>query len=130
MSRSCFTALCTRRILFHFRQPPHCQRATYNSVLIHQVSPLTRTVKKRTCAKIWIDHFIVTGDRHKGDYVMTIRSWAGAGAVALASALVCGWSAGPAMAKCRQRASQRQLPTLSYPLSLRGNAGDYSIRLR
>ena len=57
---------------------------------------------------------------------MTIRSWAGAGMVALASALVCGWTAGPAMAKAAPPASSTQTnassTNLSYPLSLRGNA--------
>jgi hypothetical protein len=75
-----------------------------------------------------IDHFIFEGDRHKGDYVMTIRSLAGAGMVALASAFVCGWTASPAMAKGAPPASSTQsnasTTNLSYPLSLRGNATD------
>lgn len=61
---------------------------------------------------------------------MTIRSWAGAGTVALASALVCGWTASPAMAKGAPPASttpsNASSTNLSYPLSLRGNATDLS----
>jgi hypothetical protein len=61
---------------------------------------------------------------------MTIRSLAGASAVALATALVCGWTARPALAKASPPASSTQsnasTTNLSYPLSLRGNATNLS----
>lgn len=55
---------------------------------------------------------------------MTIRSLAGAGALALASALVFGWGAGSALAKPAEQASSSGT---SYPLAMRGNVGGYSF---
>jgi hypothetical protein len=60
---------------------------------------------------------------------MTIRSWARAGMLALASALVCGWAASPAMAGATPPAkSAAAIPVgANYPLSLRGNLTNVSI---
>lgn len=60
---------------------------------------------------------------------MTIRSWARAGMLALASALVCGWAAAPALAGATPPAkSAAALPVgASYPLSLRGNLTNVAI---
>ena len=59
-----------------------------------------------------IDHFIVEGDRHKGDYVMTIRFWAGAGVVAFGECLglrLDCWSChGQNLAASQQHTDQRQ----------------------
>jgi len=60
---------------------------------------------------------------------MTIRSWARAGMLALASALVCGWAAGPAMAGATPPAkSAAAVPVgANYPLSLQGNLTNVSV---
>jgi hypothetical protein len=59
---------------------------------------------------------------------MTIRSWARAGMLALASALVCGWAAVPAMAGSTPPAKSAAIPVgASYPLSLRGNLTNVAI---
>jgi hypothetical protein len=59
---------------------------------------------------------------------MTIRSWARASVLALASALVCGWAAGPAIAGATPPAKSAATPVgTSYPLSLRGNVANASI---
>jgi hypothetical protein len=48
--------------------------------------------------------------------------------LALATALVCGWAAGPAMAGATPSASSNTAPAnASYPLSLRGNVTNVSI---
>ena len=55
----------------------------------------------------------------------TIRSTAGAGALALATTLLFGWSAGSALAAPAGQANASS--NGSYPLSLRGNIGDYTF---
>jgi hypothetical protein len=56
---------------------------------------------------------------------MTIRSTAGAGALALATTLLFGWGAGSALAAPAGQANASS--NSSYPLSLRGNIGDYAF---
>jgi hypothetical protein len=56
---------------------------------------------------------------------MTIRSTAGAGALALATTLLFGWGAGSALAAPAGQANASS--NASYPLSLRGNIGDYGF---
>jgi hypothetical protein len=59
---------------------------------------------------------------------MTIRSWARASLLALASALVCGWAAGPAIAGTTPPTKSETVPVgASYPLSLKGNVANASI---